>query len=78
MLLFQVAYRCLDRGAVDLELSVSLAELVIVRRIDLSHVAHSTYSVPAAPIIPRGQGFYPDPLVPDPDYRIFPNQTRGI
>jgi len=78
VLSFQVVYRSPLKGQVELDVSGPLAGHVIARRIGLAHVEHPTYAAPPEERIGRAPGFYPDPLMPDAEYRTFPDQVRGV
>jgi hypothetical protein len=79
VLSFQVVFRSPKRNVpIELETSGPLAGDVSQRRIDLAHVEHPTYATPLVERIGHAPGFYPDPLVPEPLYRTYPDQTRGV
>ena len=75
---FQVIYSAPFVGEVAVHVSGRGSERLQARRIGLAHVEHPTYAAPASDRIGRAPGFYPDPLMPDAEYRAFPGQTRGI
>ena len=75
---FQLAYRSSDWHFVGIHVAGPLAETVAVRRIDLAAVEHGTYAEDGSKRIGRTPGYYPDPLVPSPEYRAYPGQTRGV
>ena len=75
---FQVIYRAPFVGEAQMAVSGPHAERLHARRIALAHVEHPTYYAAAADRIGTAPGFYPDPLMPDAEYRTFPGQTRGI